>query len=160
MEQSVQSKGCEEFLALLDKHFRILFDEFGLEIIDVRDDRMGEHCLAILQSADCRLRFTSDKGFIEISLGPTTSPITWADDPDGRRVWFPIHGIAELVNEDYLIGAEELRTLGHSYASMSPPELMGALSARYGPVLNDMIALFQEDVFKERQGEIEKHFAR
>ncbi len=158
MKQSDHSEGCREFLALIEEHFRYLFGNYDFEIIDSRDVAMGEHCLVILQSRDCRFKFISDQGSVEISVGPLSTPISWEDNPDGRIAWFPIDGIPPIIQEQPSLAPEEQRKLGEAYFSMSTSELMRTLSATFKPLMGEIVTLFRDDVFRERQHEIERHF--
>jgi hypothetical protein len=141
----LETKECAEFLELIRKHFSYLFEGNEFEPIAAEEDRVGEHCLVILQSSSVRLKFIVDRGSVEATLGTLSSPLTWEDLPSGQVEWFSLREVAEYLRDEPRKSSKELQELGNRLFGMSPDEHLKWLSEMIRPVLGQAIQLFRGD---------------
>jgi hypothetical protein len=141
----LETKECADFLERIRSRFNYLFDEYGFEAFASDEDRVGEHCLVILQSSDLRIKFTFDQGSVEATLGPLSAPPSWEDLAAGEVVWFSMREVCEFLRGDPRPNLEDLKNLGNRLFAMSPDDQLEWLSELLRPVLGEAILLFRAD---------------
>ena len=140
------TKECEEFLERLRAHFKYLFAEHGFQAVATDGDRVGEHCLVVLQSSRFRIRFVVNQGRVEAALGTLSSPPTWEDRAAGEVVWFSMREVCEFLRGNPRQSPKDLRELGNRLFKMSADEYLEWLSELLRPVMDKASQLFGGDV--------------
>jgi hypothetical protein len=139
------TKECEEFLEQLSAHFKYLFDEYGSQAVATDGDRLGEHCLVVLQSSHFRIRFIVNQGHVEAALGTLAAPPTWEDRAAGEVVWFSMREVCEFLRGNRRPSPKDLRELGDRLFRMSADEYLEWLSDSLRPVMDQANLLFGGD---------------
>jgi hypothetical protein len=75
-------KHAWKFLAEIRLIFPFLFDRFEFSSRKVVQDADGEHCLVIVGSSACQIKFRLDMGAPEYFLGTLSAPPVWEDAPE------------------------------------------------------------------------------
>jgi hypothetical protein len=138
-------KECEEFLEQLRAHFKFLFDEYGFQAVATDGDRVGEHCLVVLQSSHFRIRFIVNQGRVEAALGTLAAPPTWEDRAADEVVWFSMREVCEFLRGNHRPSPKDLRELGDRLFRMSADEYLEWLSDSLRPVMDQASQLFGGD---------------
>jgi hypothetical protein len=56
------SDACQNLIELIQRKLEFLFVDYGFKTIHRADSKLGERCLFVLESKDCRLRVVSEFG--------------------------------------------------------------------------------------------------
>lgn len=154
---------CIEFLRQVRCHFQYLFDEYGFAVVVAKDAERDGCCVVVLRSDDCLFKFLYDRGTVEILVGAlSTSPgQPWQNvEPIQNRFihWFSIFGVIYFVEGRPWPSPQELQQSGEALWAMTTDERLATLSRMLRPVCDQVVKLFREDVFKERQKEFEQFY--
>jgi len=136
----------------LDVIFDYLFEDYGFAAVYCRDVDHGEHILIILQSPDCRIKFIYDRGTVEATIGTLSSPVGWTDCVDNTRYWFDLLTMIAFVEMWPSMTAAEKQQMADTVRSVTAEVF---LSRKLQPAVGQVVALFREEVFKDRREEIE-----
>jgi len=135
---------CRDFIKLIKKHFKYLFKEYKFDVVHSSSARGGEHCLVILESKDCRIKFYSSQGEVNILFGTLSSPIGWEDVINGYRFWYYASAIIDFITRT---SVDTAHIFSKVRASKSEEEQLKDLSEKLYPLFEDVIQLFREDNF-------------
>ena len=145
---------CAGFVRQIRERFAYLFTDHGFEVADTRVARKGEQCLVLLESRRCLLRFISSLGSTEVSVAVASAPLGWEDVYDGVRHWFNLLGIFSFLQERTLTEAER-QQLGDRLWKMSTDAYLEYMASELRPLLERVMAAFDEKGFEVRRAEIE-----
>lgn len=135
---------CRDFIKLIKKHFKYLFKEYKFDVVHSSSAKGGEHSLVILESKDCRIKFYSSQGEVNILFGSLSSPIGWEDVINGYRYWYYASAIIDFITKTHV---DASKILSQVRASRSEEEQLKDLSEKLYPLCEDVIQLFREDNF-------------
>jgi hypothetical protein len=145
---------CAEFVEQIRRHFAFLVTEYGFEFAETRRVGGGEHCLALLRSNRCLLRFVSNAGSVEIGVATASAPVGWEDVSAGVRYWYNLEGILDYL-KNRVLSEEENRQLGERFWKMSRDAYLEHIAQDLFPVRDRLLDAFEEKTFDRRRGEIE-----
>jgi hypothetical protein len=159
---------CKDFIKLIKKHFEYLFKEYKFDVVHSSSARGGEHCLVVLESKDCRIKFYRSQGEVNILFGTLLSPIGWEDVINKYRYWYYASAIINFITKTP-VGTANIFSKVH--ASRTEEEQIKELSEKLYPICEDVIQLFRQDnfgkwlfeyeLFEEKQNVvIRKHLER
>ncbi|HOJ49350.1 MAG TPA: hypothetical protein PKW55_00885 [Spirochaetota bacterium] len=106
-----------------------------------------------MESKDCRIKFYSSQGEVNILFGTLSSPLLWDDVINGTRYWYFVRGIIDFLQKKH-IDAKEL--LNKARMSLTQEQQLAELSTELEPICKKVIQLFREDNIKEWIEEYEK----
>jgi hypothetical protein len=138
----METKECKWFLERVQIHFNYLFEKYGFRIIFTEDDHLGEHCLIVIESAHCRVRYIFDRGSLEVSVGALSSSPGWHDFDNGELKWFSMREVIEYINGQPRRTSEELYELGEVLFAMTVDEHLEWLAKSMRPIYSNVIELF------------------
>lgn len=150
MTEGELSRGCAEVLDLIQRSFDFLFEEYGFRLIHASDASYGPRCLVVAESKDCRVRFVSEFGSVEVDIGRLDAAPAWGDGPQGRREWFPLRAVLYFLQGKAWPTLEESRKDGQRLASLSRDEYVAYLANQLRPVCREVCQLFSKDAPQER----------
>ena len=142
---------CQGFLGLVLDRFGYLLNEYGFEVIHKESVRLGERCMVVLASPDCRIRFIFDRGGVEVDMGGVDAPATWGPGGRDRRQWFAIHAVSYFLHGGKRPTTEQARALGKEFDSMTTEEIVSSLADYFRPFAREAFALFRKDAPPERR---------
>ena len=134
---------CTEFFQQVENHFHYLFDEYGFSIVDKRGD--GVHCLIVIQSGDCQIRFLYDRGIVETSAG-TSEHV------------YNIFWVVNFIKEQSPPSSEEVKQTMELFWLGKMEEGLNALSKMLRPVCKGVMELFQKETFRKKRKEFEQFY--
>ena len=145
---------CTELLEQITQHFDYLFSQYGFLVIHAEDAEVGEHCLIVLESTDCRVKFYTSQGEANLLFGTMSAPISWENIVQGTRHWYYIRGILNFLERRPLDLEQVLQEVG---SSKTVEQQLAELSRKLEPVCDQVLGLFRKNVLNHWQAEYEHY---
>jgi len=142
--------GCRAVLDQVARILDFLFTEYAFQLVHQRDAKLGERCLFVLESPDCRLRVISEFGGVGLEIGTLEATTGWASAPDGKWEWFGMDSVIDFIQSRRPTMAE-ISERGKALQSMPTQEQLQDLAGRLRPTAGDVFGLFREDAPPERR---------
>lgn len=143
----------KKYLDLIMHYYAWLVEEYGFALIDASDVYMGS-CSFTLQSGDCRLFITVERGLLGaayVALAPVAAQL------DASAPGLQWYHIADVL--DYLRGWypswSQIDERGRMLLSLSTEGRYTREATEWRALWPQIMALFREDEFKKRQPELE-----
>jgi len=139
---------CKSFFSQIKRHFDYLFDQYSFQLVYCEDSEQFPICLVVLESADCRLRFISDREVPEFSIGTKSARITWEDSDRGTvHGWYGLNALADFL-EKRTIHAPflEQRKVGY----LTREEHLVRISDLLRPRCDLVFEFMRQEVFEQR----------
>ncbi len=147
-----------EVIDQVGEELGFLFTEYGFQLFHQQDAKLGERCLFVFESPECRLRVISEFGGVGVEIGSLDAPTGWASAPAGKSEWFGVDSVIEFIGGRTRTLAE-IGQQGKAYRSMSTQERLKDLAKRFRPVAGDVFDLFRKDSPPERRRAFEAHLS-
>lgn len=125
----------------ISKHFRYLFNDYGFNVISETHFESFGNWVVVLASDDFRIRLFEDRGEVTISVGPLWSPPGWQAGP-----WYDLTFTIEFLTQ-----GKDLFEYEGGKTEQQLERLAGVLRA----YCDQIHELFQEEVFRQKQEELE-----
>jgi hypothetical protein len=136
--------GCRSVLDQVARILDFLFIDYGFQLIHQRDAKLGERCLFVFESPECRLRVISEFGGVGLEIGTLEATTGWASAPAGKWEWFGMDSVLEFVR-GVRPTLEEIRESGKAILKMSSEDRMLDLANRLRPVAQEVFDIFRAD---------------
>jgi len=149
---------CQQSWDRLMRYFAWLVDEYGFVVIHCKSGTMG-CCGFTLQSGDCRLFMDVERGFLQfgqLALAPAAKQLDVLR-PESR--WYSVRDIIDYLRGSYL-SWPEIEERNRLLKDLSEEESMTELSAECRAFWPQIMELFREDGFKQRQADLEAFLQR
>src|ERR1035437_1644293 len=133
------TKYGEEFLRGIESCFPYLFERSRFVATVCEDQRHGEFCLVILQSAGCKVKFYSERGTPEIFFGTLDAPSNWEFKSDVRTGWYTVAPIIVFLSIKF---PDLAAPWPDRKVEPTTNEILLDYSARIRPFAEEVIAAF------------------
>jgi hypothetical protein len=150
---------CQEVIDQVNNELGSLLKEYGFQLIHQEDAKLGERCLFVLESPDCRLRVLSEFGGVGLEIGTLDASTGWASAPAGQWEWFGVASVIEFIHGRKPTLAE-ISQMGKALNSMSTEEQLQDLAGRLRPVAGEVFGLLRMDAPPERRRAFEAFLSR
>lgn len=144
---------CADLLEQIRRYFSYLFGPYGFEVVHSKTARSGEHCLIVLQSKDCRIKFYRAQGEVNLLFGTLSAHPGWEDVIDGTRQWYYARGMIDFVEKSPV---DVEKSLLQIRTPKTEDQQLAELSMKLEPVCDQVIRLFREDMVEQWRGEYER----
>ncbi len=149
---------CQEVIDQVKEELDFLFTEYGFRLVHQQDAKLGERCLFVFESPECRLRVISEFGAVGVEIGTLDAATGWASAPAGQWEWFGVDSVIEFI-EGRKRTLAEIREQGKALRSISTQKRLQDLAKRLRPVAGDVFGLFRKDSPPERRRAFEAHLS-
>ena len=144
------TKLCQEVIDQVKEELSFLFTEHGFQLVHQRDAKLGERCLFVFESSECRLRVISEFGGVGLEIGTLEAATGWASAPAGKWEWFGVDSVIDFIQGRRPTIAE-ISERGKASQSMSTQEQLQDLAGRLRPTAGEVFDLFRKDAPPERR---------
>jgi hypothetical protein len=144
---------CQKYFDLLMQYCAWLIEEYGFVVIHVKNGCMAS-CSFILQSGDCRLFMSVERGQLDspqLALAPSAAQLDAC--ASGLR-WYHVGDILDYLRGQYPSWSQ-VDEQSRSLKSLSADEIRARSTAEYRAFWPRIMTLFREEVFRGRQRELE-----
>jgi hypothetical protein len=128
------------FLAEIRLAFPYLFDRHGFTAKVVGEERDGEYCLAVLQSASCLIRFHMEQGAPDYEFGTLDAPATMTEHP----AWHSGDAIVAYLAK--INPNAPVPPWPREKKEWSTDETLRMFSRRLAPLIGDIVSAFAENL--------------
>lgn len=153
------TKGCEEVLERIERHFGFLVSDYGSEIIYQRDAKIGERCLFVLETRDFRLRFISEFGGLSVDVGGLDAEPTWGSTTNEGLKWFPLRGVISFIEGGGRPSIAQSRAHAQEIQQLTNEEYDAYLAKQLRGVCSQLGEAVSEDLPSSRRQELEAYFS-
>ncbi len=130
---------CEPWVKAIEQNYAYLFAEHGFRLRQCEDERQGEHCLIVLESARARIKFEISQGTPVIYFGTLDSPVGWEQQVDGVLVWYVDNALLNFIESK---GSGPAPAAAAPGAARTTEALLAAAAARLRPHAAELVAAF------------------
>lgn len=145
---------CREQLDLLMRYYGWLLEDHGFTVIGMSHGRMSS-CSFILQQGDCRVFLSVDRGqldFPQVALAPVVNRLdAWATNLQ----WYHVVDLTDYLRGEYASWSQIEERL-RLEQSLSADEILRRHITDFRAFWPQIMALFQQDECKSRQGALEE----
>lgn len=143
---------CEKFLDLIQSEFDYLFEEYNFKVVftdsaTTRDD----HCLVILESTYCRVKFYRSYEAADVTLGTTSAPLIWENGwREGKcdiNTWFGIHFVLDFLSRR----KPDLERLLERKEHLPVSRQLAAIAEKLRPLCSQVLLLFQPQEIRGKE---------
>jgi len=162
MERSVHHErhtgSTVSFFSKVRKHFGYLINDHDFAVVHQEDIQSFDNCLIVLQSSNCRIRVVRDRGTVLVEAGPLSAPSVHRP-PGSPNLWFSLSTIITYLEQDFNADkdwfyASPKESIDDDEAKIDWELALAADTLR--PYLDDIMHLFQESTFGQKQGKLEE----
>jgi hypothetical protein len=146
--QTVRESPCNEFFNHVKNVFQFLLDEYGFEVVLNAEFKTGEHCLIILESKDCKIKFYRSLGEVNCLFGTLKSINGLVDSQRGVREWYYSQSILNFLMNN-LKPPSDLHS--STFKKLDVLEELNEIAHKIAPQCKQIFEFFKEDGFEERQ---------
>ena len=151
---------CQEFRDKVVQSFKDILDQNGFHIIHQASTSLGARCLLVFGSESCRLRFTYDRGGVEVHVGDSDARPTWSGAEHARRQWHPLRRAVDFVEGKGERSLEEARQISRTAWEISLEQYLEDQAALVRPVFREICQLFAKDAAPERREAFELYLMK
>jgi hypothetical protein len=141
---------CQNLWAALQEPFAFLFERYGFRLVH-HEEGLRDACLLVLESAQCRGRFTQERGLAQLSIGTKAAKLNWDEaGHGGAQGWYDLDSLLDFVTGRPI----EAPMLKRIPGDLTSDGHLARLAGELEPHSKAIFELMAELAFAEREPEL------